>query len=142
MSDTERTAMLKAFDRLVPLAIDEFPVIFVAAALASGETVVRGAGELRHKETDRIRVMADGLRTLGIDVEEYPDGARIRGGRFRSGTVDSAGDHRVAMSFAVGAAQGEGPVTILDTANVATSYPGFAAQARAIGLDVTVAGDE
>lgn len=127
---------------LVPLAIDEFPVIFVAAALASGETVVRGAGELRHKETDRIRVMADGLRTLGIDVEEYPDGARIRGGRFRSGTVDSAGDHRVAMSFAVGAAQGEGPVTILDTANVATSYPGFAAQARAIGLDVTVAGDE
>ncbi len=93
---------------LVPLAIDEFPVIFVAAALASGETVVRGAGELRHKETDRIRVMADGLRTLGIDVEEYPDGARIRGGRFRSGTVDSAGDHRVAMSFAVGAAQGGG----------------------------------
>ena len=127
---------------LVPLAIDEFPVIFVAAALASGETVVRGAGELRHKETDRIRVMADGLRALGIDVEELPDGARIRGGRFRSGIVDSGGDHRVAMSFAVGAARAEGPVTVLDTANVATSYPGFAAQARAIGLDVTVAGDE
>jgi len=127
---------------LVPLAIDEFPVIFVAAALAGGDTVVHGAGELRHKETDRIRVMADGLRSLGIDVEEFPDGARIRGGRFRSGTVDSGGDHRVAMSFAVGAARAEGPVTILDTANVATSYPGFAAQARAIGLDVTVTGDE
>ena len=124
----------------MPLAIDEFPVIFVAAALATGETVVRGAGELRHKETDRIRVMADGLRALGIDVEELPDGARIRGGRFRGGTVDSAGDHRVAMSFAVGAARAEGPVTILDTANVATSYPGFVAQARAIGLDITVAG--
>ena len=127
---------------LVPLAIDEFPVIFVAAALASGETVVRGASELRHKETDRIRVMANGLRILGIDVEELPDGARIRGGRFRSGTVDSGGDHRVAMSFAVGAAHAEGPVTILETANVATSYPGFAVQARAIGLDVTVTGDE
>jgi 3-phosphoshikimate 1-carboxyvinyltransferase len=127
---------------LVPLAIDEFPVIFVAAALARGETVVRGAGELRHKETDRIRVMVDGLRALGVDVEELPDGARIRGGRFRSGIVDSGGDHRVAMSFAIGAAQAEGPVTVLDTANVATSYPGFAAQARAIGLDVTVAGDE
>ncbi len=126
---------------LVPLAIDEFPVIFVAAALAGGETVVRGAGELRHKETDRIRVMADGLRNLGIDVEEFPDGARIRGGRIRGGTVDSAGDHRVAMSFAVGAARAEGPVTVVDTANVATSYPGFAAQARAIGLDVTVAAD-
>lgn len=127
---------------LVPLAIDEFPVIFVAAALANGETVVRGASELRHKETDRIRVMADGLRALGIDVEELPDGARIRGGRFRGGTVDSAGDHRVAMSFAVGAARAGAPVTILDTANVATSYPGFAAQARAIGLDVTVTGSE
>lgn len=127
---------------LVPLAIDEFPVIFIAAALASGETVVRGASELRHKETDRIRVMADGLRALGIEVEELPDGARIRGGRFCGGTVDSGGDHRVAMSFAVGAAHANGPVTILDTANVATSYPGFPAQAQAIGLDVAVTGDE
>ena len=128
-------------ENLVPLAIDEFPVIFVAAALAHGETVVRGAGELRHKETDRIRVMADALRGLGITVEELPDGARIQGGRFRGGTVDSAGDHRVAMSLAVGAGAAEGPVTILDTANVATSFPGFAARAREIGLDV-VARDE
>jgi len=127
---------------LVPLAIDEFPVIFVAGALANGETLIRGAGELRHKETDRIRVMAEGLRILGIDVEELPDGARIRGGRFRGGTVDSAGDHRVAMSFAVGAARAAGAVTIQDTANVATSFPGFAALARAIGLDVAVAGDD
>jgi prephenate dehydrogenase/3-phosphoshikimate 1-carboxyvinyltransferase len=127
---------------LVPLAIDEFPVIFLAAALASGETVVRGAEELRHKETDRIRVMADGLRALGVSVDELADGARIRGGQLHGGTVDSGGDHRVAMAFAVGAARAAGPVTILDTANVATSYPGFVAQARAIGLDVEAAGDD
>jgi 3-phosphoshikimate 1-carboxyvinyltransferase len=126
---------------LVPLAIDEFPVIFVAAALAAGETVVRGAEELRHKETDRIRVMADGLCALGIRVEELPDGARIEGGQLRGGTVDSGGDHRVAMSFAVGAARATGPVTILDTANVATSFPGFSPLARSIGLDVTVKPD-
>jgi 3-phosphoshikimate 1-carboxyvinyltransferase len=127
---------------LVPLAIDEFPVIFIAAALASGETLVRGAEELRHKETDRIRVMADGLRALGISVDELPDGARIRGGQLQGGTVDSGGDHRVAMSFAVGGARATGPVTILDTANVATSYPGFVDQARAVGLDVKAAGDD
>jgi 3-phosphoshikimate 1-carboxyvinyltransferase len=126
---------------LVPLAIDEFPVIFIAAALAAGETVVRGAEELRHKETDRIRVMADGLCALGIRVEELPDGARIEGGQLRGGAVDSGGDHRVAMSFAVGAARAAGPVTILDTANVATSFPGFAPLARSIGLDVTVKPD-
>ncbi len=121
---------------LVPLAIDEFPVIFLAAALASGETLVSGAAELRHKESDRIRVMADGLRALGIDVQEFPDGARIRGGQLRGGTIDSHGDHRVAMSFAVGASRASGPVTILDTANVATSFPGFPELAQAIGLDI------
>ncbi len=124
---------------LVPLAIDEFPVIFVAAALAEGETVIRGAEELRHKESDRIRVMADGLRTLGVDLEELPDGARIRGGQLQGGTIDSGGDHRVAMSFAVGASRALAPVKILNTANVATSYPGFDTQARAIGLDIDVA---
>jgi 3-phosphoshikimate 1-carboxyvinyltransferase len=127
---------------LVPLAIDEFPVIFVAAALASGETIIRGAEELRHKESDRIRVMADGLRALGIDVHELPDGARIQGGQLQGGTIDSGGDHRVAMSFAVGASRAAGPVTILNTANVATSYPGFVTQARAIGLDIRAVGGE
>ena len=127
---------------LVPLAIDEFPAIFVAAALAEGETVIRGAEELRHKESDRIRVMVDGLRTLGIDVDELPDGARIRGGRLQGGTIDSGGDHRVAMSFAVGASRAAAPVTILNTANVATSYPGFVAQARTVGLNILVSGDE
>ena len=127
---------------LVPLAIDEFPVIFVAAALAEGETVIRGAEELRHKESDRIRVMADGLHALGVDVQELPDGARIRGGQLQGGTIDSGGDHRVAMSFAVGASRALAPVKILNTANVATSYPGFDTQARAIGLDIDVGLDE
>lgn len=122
---------------LVPLAIDEFPVIFLAAALASGDTTVSGAAELRHKESDRIHVMAEGLKALGIAVEELPDGARIRGGQLRGGTIDSQGDHRVAMSFAVGASCASGPVTILDTANVATSFPRFPDLARSIGLDIT-----
>ncbi|MEO8443701.1 MAG: 3-phosphoshikimate 1-carboxyvinyltransferase [Gammaproteobacteria bacterium] len=135
-----RLTGVKIPPELVPLAIDEFPVIFVAAALASGETVISGAEELRHKESDRIRVMADGLRALGAQVEEMPDGARIRGGPLQGGTIDSGGDHRVAMSFAVGASRAAGPVTILDTANVATSYPGFCEQARAIGLDIGEAG--
>jgi 3-phosphoshikimate 1-carboxyvinyltransferase len=121
---------------LVPLAIDEFPLVFMAAALATGETIVSGAAELRHKESDRIRSMVDGLRTLGIDADELPDGARIRGGTLHGGTVDSLGDHRVAMSFAVGATRADGPVTILDTANVRTSYPGFVGQARAIGMAI------
>lgn len=124
---------------LVPLAIDEFPLLFVAAALASGQTVVRGAEELRHKESDRIGVVAAGLRALGVDVEEFPDGARIQGGELKGGTVDSRGDHRVAMAFAVGASRASGAVTLLDTANVATSYPDFVAQAQAVGLDVQVA---
>lgn len=126
---------------LVPLAIDEFPLLFVAAALARGETVVRGAEELRHKESDRIGVVAAGLRALGIAVEEFPDGARIHGGELGGGTVDSRGDHRVAMAFAVGSSRATAPVTILDTANVATSYPGFVQQARDVGLDVQVSTD-
>jgi 3-phosphoshikimate 1-carboxyvinyltransferase len=121
---------------LVPLAIDEFPMVFVAAALARGETIVSGAAELRHKESDRISVMVAGLRALGIEVEELPDGARIQGGTFSGGTIDSCGDHRVAMSFAIGAGRAAGPVRILDTANVATSFPGFVSQAAAVGLAV------
>jgi 3-phosphoshikimate 1-carboxyvinyltransferase len=123
-------------EALVPLAIDEFPVLFVAAALAAGETRVSGAAELRLKESDRIGVMAEGLTALGIEVEPQADGMLVRGGRLRSGTVDSHGDHRIAMSFAVAATCAEGPVKILDVANVATSFPGFVDIAREAGLDV------
>jgi 3-phosphoshikimate 1-carboxyvinyltransferase len=127
--------------RLVPLAIDEFPAVFAAAALAEGETLISGAEELRHKESDRIGVMAQGLRALGVTVAETPDGARIQGGGLDSGTLDSRGDHRVAMAFAVAAARARGPITILDTANVATSFPGFVALSRQIGLSLEEADD-
>jgi 3-phosphoshikimate 1-carboxyvinyltransferase len=121
-------------ERLVPLAIDEFPAFFVAAACAKGETLVTGAEELRVKESDRIAVMARGLDALGIRNEVLPDGLRIEGGPFGGGVVDSHGDHRVAMSFAVASLRASAPIEIRDVANVATSFPGFAALARSVGL--------
>jgi 3-phosphoshikimate 1-carboxyvinyltransferase len=114
--------------------IDEFPVLFVAAACAHGETVIRGAAELRVKESDRIATMASGLRTLGIAVDETPDGATIHGGHLHHGRIDSHGDHRVAMAFAVAAQCASGVVRIDDVANVATSFPGFDALARHLGF--------
>lgn len=114
--------------------IDEFPALFVAAALAQGKTTIRGAAELRVKESDRIATMSSGLRALGIDVEETPDGATIHGGRVRGGSVDSHGDHRVAMAFAVAAQCAQGDVRIGDVANVATSFPGFDGLARQVGF--------
>jgi len=114
--------------------IDEFPALFVAAACAHGDTVVRGAAELRVKESDRIATMADGLRALGVVVDESPDGATIHGGRIGAGSVRSHGDHRVAMAFAVAAQCARGDVRIADVANVATSFPGFDALARKVGF--------
>ncbi|KGM57679.1 3-phosphoshikimate 1-carboxyvinyltransferase [Lysobacter arseniciresistens ZS79] len=121
-------------EALVPDMIDEFPALFVAAACASGRTVVRGAAELRVKESDRIATMAAGLRTLGIRVDEQPDGAVIEGGRLRGGEVDAHGDHRIAMSFAVAAQVADGDVRVNDVANVATSFPGFETLADSIGF--------
>ena len=126
---------------LVPLAIDEFPILFIAAAAASGETVVSGAEELRKKETDRIAVMAQGLQSVGIEVEERPDGALIRGGAIGGGTVDSRGDHRIAMSFAVASLKARSAIEILNTAEVATSFPNFLEVASAVGLRVSGSGD-
>ncbi|MCK9488118.1 MAG: 3-phosphoshikimate 1-carboxyvinyltransferase [Xanthomonadales bacterium] len=121
----------------VPDMIDEFPALFAAAALAEGETRIAGAAELRVKESDRIAVMAAGLRVLGIAIEERPDGAVIRGGRPRGGVrLDSAGDHRCAMALAVLAQAAPAPVTIGDCANVATSFPGFVELAAAVGLEL------
>jgi len=122
--------------KLVAAAIDEFPVLFVAAAFAAGETLVTGAGELRVKESDRIAVMAEGLQRLDVRVAVLPDGLRILGGPVGGGIVDSHGDHRVAMAFAVLAARAGAPVEIRDVANVQTSFPGFAATARRSGLQV------
>jgi 3-phosphoshikimate 1-carboxyvinyltransferase len=114
--------------------IDEVPALFVAAALAEGRTVVRGAAELRVKESDRIAVTSAGLRALGADIVEAPDGAVITGGRLRGGEADSHGDHRVAMSLAIAGQLAAGEVRILDCANVATSFPGFDDLARAAGF--------
>lgn len=122
---------------LVSLAIDEFPALFVAAASASGTTVVSGAEELRVKETDRIQVMADGLRALGADIIDTPDGARITGKRLSGGTADSCGDHRTAMSFAMASLISDAPINVLDCANVNTSFPGFAGTAASAGLRIT-----
>jgi 3-phosphoshikimate 1-carboxyvinyltransferase len=121
-------------ERLVPLAIDEFPAFFIAAACADGETLVTGAEELRVKESDRIAVMARGLDALGVRNEVLADGLRIEGGPFGGGVVDSHGDHRVAMSFAVASLRASAPIEIRDVANVGTSFPGFAATARSVGL--------
>jgi len=127
-------------DRLVPLSIDEFPVFFVAAACAEGETLVRGAEELRVKETDRLAAMADGLTTLGVQNHLYPDGLWIQGGDgFKGGTVDSRSDHRIAMAFAVASLRAREEIEILDIANVATSFPGFVQIARAAGLRIETA---
>ncbi len=121
-------------ESLVPLAIDEFPVFFIAAAAADGETVVTGASELRVKESDRLAVMAEGLTRLGIDCTLLPDGLRLRGGAMTGGRIDSHGDHRIAMAFAIASLRASAPIEIDDVANVSTSFPGFAALARAVGL--------
>nr|WP_221191829.1 bifunctional prephenate dehydrogenase/3-phosphoshikimate 1-carboxyvinyltransferase [Microbulbifer rhizosphaerae] len=122
----------------VPLAIDEFPAIFVAAACAEGETVLTGAEELRVKESDRIQAMADGLSILGVNAEPTPDGIVIQGAgegaAFDGGTVDSLGDHRIAMAFAVASLRASDTIRILHCANVATSFPDFAGLATRAGL--------
>ena len=125
---------------LVASAIDEFPVLFAAAAVAEGETRVSGAAELRVKESDRIAVMAEGLAALGVTAEALPDGMSIHGGPVGAGVVESRGDHRVAMAFAVLAARAAGPIVIREVQNVATSFPGFVATARAAGLDLSQEG--
>lgn len=119
---------------VVPLAIDEFPALFIAAACAEGATVLTGAEELRVKESDRIQVMADGLMALGIVAGPTSDGILIQGGTLSGGVVASHGDHRIAMSFAIAALRAGSPITIHDCANVNTSFPGFAVLARNAGL--------
>lgn len=138
-----RAAKLKGIDipeDLVPLAIDEFPVLFVAAACAEGRTVLRGAEELRVKESDRIQVMADGLIALGVKAEPTPDGIIIEGGPIGGGEVWSHGDHRIAMSFSVASLRATAPIRIHDCANVATSFPNFLGLAAGAGIRVAEEG--
>ena len=135
-----RKSRLKGYrvpESLVPLSIDEFPVFFIAAAVAEGETLVRGALELRVKESDRLAAMAEGLTVLGVENQLLDDGLWIRGGAgLGGGTIESHGDHRIAMAFAVAALAARNPIEIRDVANVATSFPGFLEIARSAGLQI------
>ena len=134
-----RSAQLKGIhipEDQVPLAIDEFPAIAIAAACAQGQTILTGAEELRVKESDRIQAMVDGMMILGIECEGTKDGMIINGGEFGAGTVDSHGDHRIAMSFTMAALRATGTITIKDCANVNTSFPDFIALANSTGLSV------
>jgi 3-phosphoshikimate 1-carboxyvinyltransferase len=123
---------------LVSLAIDELPVLFIAAACARGETRVTGAEELRVKESDRIAAMSAGLTALGVAHTALPDGMQIsgreQGNAFTSGAIDSFGDHRIAMSFAIASLRAAGAIEIRDVANVATSFPDFVPLAQSVGL--------
>lgn len=128
---------------LVPLAIDEFPALFVAACSASGVTRVSGAAELRVKETDRISAMVSGLSRMGAQIEETPDGAIIQGEQPLDGaSVESFGDHRIAMSFAMAAMVASSEMRILDCANVNTSFPQFVQTAANAGLGIQLSGEE
>ncbi len=134
-----RSAQLKGIDipeDQVPLAIDEFPVLFVAAACAEGKTVLRGAEELRVKESDRIQVMADGLNALGVDASPTEDGIEIIGGPIGGGEIECHHDHRIAMSFSVAALRASKPIQIRGADNVATSFPNFLELAAQVGMRV------
>ena len=126
----------------IPLAIDEFPALFIAAACAEGRTVLRGAGELRVKESDRIAAMAEGLAAIGCNTEVLDDGIIIDGfgeaGSFAGGVVKSHHDHRIAMSFAIAALRADAEIRVREADNVATSFPGFDALARGLGLQISV----
>ena len=121
---------------LVPLAIDELPILFIAAACAEGQTRVTGAGELRVKESDRLAAMAEGLAAIGVQCELLPDGILIQGGRLGGGRINSHGDHRIAMAFAMASVRANDAIEIDDVANVATSFPDFPATARSVGLEL------
>lgn len=139
-----RYAQLKGIDipvDQVPLAIDEMPVLFIAAACAEGRTVLRGAEELRVKESDRIAAMAEGLTTLGVVNEVRDDGIVIEGGALGGGVIHTYHDHRIAMSFAVAALRAESEIRVMDCDHVATSFPVFDALARGLGLQISALGD-
>jgi len=137
-----RSAQLKGInvpERLVPLAIDEFPVLFVAAACADGKTMITGAEELRVKESDRIQVMADGLLAIGVDAEATADGMIINGGSIKGGKVHSRDDHRIAMAFTMASLRAESDIIIEDCENVNTSFPNFIGLANRAGISVSIA---
>ena len=135
------SAELRGIDipqELIPLAIDEFPVIFIAASCATGETLLTGAKELRVKESDRIQVMAEGLTILGIENEVLEDGIRIQGGEFskQNSVIKSHHDHRISMSFAIASSRSEYDIKIEGVDNVQTSFPNFVELDNKIGMNI------
>ena len=139
---SSRLKGIKIPENLVPLAIDEFPVLFIAASCAEGETILTGAKELRVKESDRIQVMADGLTSLGINNEVLEDGIRISGGEFKKQTnsIRSHHDHRISMAFAIASVRSKFDIEIEGVDNVKTSFPNFIELANSIGMKITQTG--
>ena len=121
---------------LIPAAIDEFPIFFIAAACAEGVTVLRGANELRHKESDRLAVMGEGLSRMGIKVKRFDDGIEIQGGAISGGSVNARGDHRCAMSFIIASLKAKRSIKILNTKEITTSFPNFLEIINSLGLSV------
>ncbi|HSX19818.1 MAG TPA: 3-phosphoshikimate 1-carboxyvinyltransferase, partial [Gammaproteobacteria bacterium] len=133
------TRKLRAIEfptELVANAIDEIPILCLAAACAEGTTVIRGASELRHKESDRISMLAQGFTKLGIEVNEFSDGLAITGGVISGGEVASGGDHRIAMTFAMAGLVAQHAIIVQDTAHIATSFPGFVQVAQQAGMQI------
>ncbi len=121
----------------IPSLIDELPIIMALAAISDGVTRIRGAEELRVKESDRISVMARGLESLGVRLKQYRDGIDIEGSAIRGGNVDGAGDHRCAMSFCILGQLADSDLEVKGSGNIATSYPGFAHDLRKVGGRIT-----
>ncbi|MCG8378483.1 MAG: 3-phosphoshikimate 1-carboxyvinyltransferase, partial [Proteobacteria bacterium] len=126
-------------EELVPIAIDEFPAILIAAARASGVTRLTGAAELRVKESDRLQAMSDGFTAIGIQTDVTDDGIVVNGGEFNGGSVNSYADHRIAMAFAISGTVAKHPVTISNCDNVTTSFPGFVDIAKQAGISIDYA---
>jgi 3-phosphoshikimate 1-carboxyvinyltransferase len=118
-------------------AIDEFPIIFIAAALAKGQTRLTNAMELRHKESDRISSMAVGMQALGVDCHELEDGIVINGGKLNGGQVDAEDDHRIAMSFLIAGQFAQTPIIVKNCENIMTSFPNFLCICEDLGLDIS-----
>jgi 3-phosphoshikimate 1-carboxyvinyltransferase len=134
-----RHATLKGIDigvDDVPRAIDELPILLVAAACSTGQTHLSGAAELRVKESDRLKAMALGLKAMGVTLMETSDGMIIEGGCLKGASIDSCGDHRIAMAFAIAASVAVGETIVQDVAQIQTSFPSFKASARELGLPI------
>ena len=134
-----RSSKLKGIEipsKYIASAIDEFPILFIAAASASGKTILKNAEELKYKESNRLSAMSKGLLECNIINSLYDDGIKINGGKISGATIDSCGDHRIAMSFAIAGLISKDPITILNTENVSTSFPGFLSLIKEMGLKI------